>query len=84
MFRTIVELLAAIPSVVYGLWGIFVVVPAMRPVADWLHEQLGWIPFFATTLSGPGMAPAAIVLAIMVLPTVAAISQDALRWSRTR
>ena len=79
VFRTIVELLAAIPSVVYGLWGLFVVVPAMRPVADWLYGHLGWIPFFGTTLSGPGLAPAALVLAIMVLPTVAAVSQDALR-----
>ena len=79
VFRTTVELLAAIPSVVYGLWGLFVVVPAIRPVANWLSEHLGWIPFFGTTLSGPGLAPAALVLAIMVLPTVAAVSQDALR-----
>src|SRR5215475_12916713 len=79
VFRTVVELLAAIPSVVYGLWGLFVVVPAMRPTADWLYEKLGWIPFFGSTLSGPGMAPAALVLAIMVLPTVAAVSQDAFR-----
>jgi phosphate transport system permease protein len=79
VFRTIVELLAAIPSVVYGLWGIFVVVPAVRPAADWLHETLGGIPFFGTSLSGPGMLPAALVLAIMILPTVAAVSQDALR-----
>jgi phosphate transport system permease protein len=79
VFRTIVELLAAIPSVVYGLWGLFVVVPAMRPVADWLYGHFGWVPFFSTTLSGPGLAPAALVLAIMVLPTVAAVSQDALR-----
>ena len=79
VFRTIVELLAAIPSVVYGLWGLFVVVPAVRPVAGWLYDHLGWIPFFGTTLSGPGMAPASLVLAIMILPTVAAVSQDALR-----
>lgn len=79
IFRTIVELLAAIPSVVYGLWGLFVVVPAMRPIAAWLYEHLGWIPLFGTTLSGPGLAPASLVLAIMVLPTVAAVSQDALR-----
>lgn len=79
VFRTIVELLAAIPSVVYGLWGIFVVVPAIHPIADWLHENLGGIPFFGTSLSGPGMLPAALVLAIMILPTVAAVSQDALR-----
>jgi len=79
VFRTIVELLAAIPSVVYGLWGLFVVVPAIRPVAGWLYDHLGWIPFFGSTLSGPGLAPAALVLGIMVLPTVAAVSPDALR-----
>jgi len=79
VFRTTVELLAAIPSVVYGLWGIFFVVPAIRPTANWLHEHLGGIPIFGSTLSGPGLLPAALVLAIMILPTVAAVSQDALR-----
>ena len=78
VFRTIVELLAAIPSVVYGLWGIYVVIPAIRPLTEWLHSELGWIPFFGTTLSGPGLLPAALVLAIMILPTIAAVSQDAL------
>ncbi|MBV8168693.1 MAG: phosphate ABC transporter permease subunit PstC, partial [Alphaproteobacteria bacterium] len=79
VFRTIVEMLAAIPSVVFGLWGIFVVIPAIRPIANALHEWLGFIPWFSTSLSGPGLLPAALVLAIMVLPTVAAISQDALQ-----
>lgn len=79
VFRTIIELLAAIPSVVYGLWGIFVVIPAIRPLADWLHQTLGWLPFFNSSLSGPGLLPAALVLAIMILPTIAAVSQDALR-----
>lgn len=79
VFRTIVELLAAIPSVVYGLWGIYVLIPALRPIAGFLHEHLGFIPLFGTSLSGPGMAPAALVLAIMILPTVAAISVDAFR-----
>lgn len=78
-FRTIVELLAAIPSVVYGFWGIFVVIPFIRPLAEWLHAEFGWLPFFSTTLSGPGMLPAALVLSIMILPTIAAVSQDALR-----
>lgn len=78
VFKNIIELLAAIPSVVYGLWGIFVVIPTIRPVADWLHAHLGWIPFFSTSLSGPGMLPAALVLTIMILPTVSAISRDAL------
>jgi phosphate transport system permease protein len=76
--KNVVELLAAIPSVVYGLWGIFVVIPFIRPGANWLHDHLGWIPFFDTRLSGPGMLPAALVLAIMVLPTVTAISRDAI------
>jgi len=79
IFRTIVELLAAIPSVVYGFWGIYVVIPFIRPIADWLNSEFGWIPFFSTTLSGPGMLPAALVLSIMILPTIAAVSQDALR-----
>jgi phosphate transport system permease protein len=79
VFRTTVELLAAIPSVVYGLWGIYVVIPAIRPFANWLHDTFGWVPFFGTSLSGPGMLPAALVLAIMILPTIAAISQDAFR-----
>lgn len=79
VFRTIVEMLAAIPSVVYGLWGIYVVIPALRPIANWLHEHFGFVPLFGTDLSGPGLAPAALVLAIMILPTVAAISVDALR-----
>jgi phosphate transport system permease protein len=78
VFRTIIDMLAAIPSVVFGLWGIFVVIPAIRPTANWLNESLGWFPFFGTSLSGPGLLPAALVLAIMILPTVAAISQDAL------
>ena len=79
VFRTIVDLLAAIPSVVYGFWGIFVVIPFIRPIADWLNSEFGGIPFFSTTLSGPGMLPAALVLSIMILPTIAAVSQDALR-----
>jgi len=78
VFRTIIDMLAAIPSVVFGLWGIFIVIPTIRPIANWLNENLGWIPFFGTSLSGPGLLPAGLVLAIMILPTVAAISQDAL------
>lgn len=78
IFKNIIELLAAIPSVVYGLWGIFVVIPAIRPIANWLHESLGWVPFFGTSLSGPGILPAALVLTMMILPTVSAISRDAL------
>ncbi|MHC1729117.1 MAG: phosphate ABC transporter permease subunit PstC [Syntrophobacteraceae bacterium] len=78
VFKTIIELLAAIPSVVYGLWGIFVLIPLIRPYCEWIYGKLSWVPFFSTSLAGPGMLPAAIVLAIMILPTVAAVSQDSL------
>jgi phosphate transport system permease protein len=76
--KNLIELLAAIPSVVYGLWGLFVVIPLIRPVCNWLHLNLGVIPFFGTSLSGPGMLPAAMVLCIMILPTITAISRDVL------
>jgi phosphate transport system permease protein len=76
--KNLVELLAAIPSVVYGLWGLFVVIPLIRPMCNWLHLKLGWIPLFSTDLSGPGVLPAVIVLSIMILPTITAISRDAL------
>ena len=78
VFKTIVNLLAAIPSVVYGLWGIFFVIPAIRPFCNWLHTAFGWFPLLSTPLLSVGMLPAALVLAIMVLPTVTAISRDAL------
>jgi phosphate transport system permease protein len=76
--KNVVELLAAIPSVVYGLWGIFVVIPLIRPVANVLHEAMSGVPIFGTRLVGPGLLPSALVLAIMVLPTVTAISRDAI------
>ena len=76
--KNIIELLAAIPSVVYGLWGIFVLIPAVRPAAAWLHAHFGSFPLFSTELSGPGILPAALVLAIMILPTVTAVSREAL------
>lgn len=78
ILKTTVDLLAAIPSVVYGLWGIYYVIPAIRPFAGWLHEHFGWIPFFGTSFTGPGLLPASLVLGIMILPTVASISREAL------
>ena len=74
----LVELLAAIPSVVYGLWGIFVLIPILGKVGLWLHENLGWIPLFSTPPRGPGMYVAGVILAIMILPIIAAISRDSL------
>ena len=78
LLKNLIELLAAIPSVVYGLWGIFFIIPLIRPFCLAWHAKLGWIPIFGTTLSGPGMLPAALVLSIMILPTISAISLNAL------
>jgi phosphate transport system permease protein len=73
-----VELLAAIPSVVYGVWGIFVLVPILTNLGKWLNTYFGWIPFFSTSPTGPGMLPAGVILAIMTLPIITALSRDAL------
>ena len=74
----LVELLAAIPSVVYGLWGIFVLIPITKTFGSWLHANFSWFPLFSTEPAGPGMLPAGIVLAIMILPIIIAISRDSL------
>ena len=74
----LVELLAAIPSVVYGLWGIYVLIPFLKPIGSWLHDNFGWIPLFSTEYIGPGMFPAGIILSIMILPILTAIARDSL------
>lgn len=74
----LVELLAAIPSVVYGIWGIFVLIPILTPIGDWLHQNLGWLPLFGTPAAGPGLLPSSIVLTVMILPIITAISRDSL------
>jgi phosphate transport system permease protein len=75
----LVDLLAAIPSIIYGLWGIFVLGPAAVPVLKWLEENLGWIPFFKGPASATGrtMLVAGLVLAVMILPIVSAVAREA-------
>jgi phosphate transport system permease protein len=74
----VVDLLAAVPSVVYGLWGIGFLGPRLVPVYNWLADNLGWLPFFAGPASTTGrtILTASIVLAIMVVPIVTAISRE--------
>jgi phosphate transport system permease protein len=75
----LVELLAAIPSVIYGLWGIFVLSPWLRDsVQPLLQQTFGWTPFFTGTPRGFGMMAGSLVLAIMILPTIASVSRDVL------
>jgi phosphate transport system permease protein len=75
----LVDLLAAIPSIIYGLWGIFVLGPAAVPVMKWLEEKLGFIPFFEgpASVTGRTMLVAGLVLAVMILPIVSAVAREA-------
>lgn len=76
---TLVELLAAIPSVVYGLWGIFVLIPLLRTYAiPPLQAVLGWTPLFSGTFYGSSMLAASIILAIMILPYISSVSREVL------
>jgi phosphate transport system permease protein len=74
----VIDLLAAVPSVVFGLWGITVLAPAVQPFFVWLVENLGWIPLFAGPVSGTGrtVLTVAIVLAVMILPIITALSRE--------
>ena len=74
----VIDLLAAIPSVVYGFWGIAALAPAMVPFYGWAAEHLGWIPFFAgpPSTTGKTMLTAGLVLAVMILPIISAISRE--------
>ena len=74
----VVDLLAAVPSVVYGLWGILVLAPAVQPVYAWLNTYVGWFPLFGGTVSSTGRTifTAAIVLAVMIVPIITAICRE--------
>jgi phosphate transport system permease protein len=75
----ITELLAAIPSIVYGLWGIFVLVPAVRAVETSLPDSVRRLPLFTGPPLGLGMLSAALILAIMVIPFISSISREVLK-----
>jgi phosphate transport system permease protein len=74
----IVDLLAAVPSVVFGLWGIITLAPFVQPFYAWLTDNLGWLPLFAGPVSGTGrtILTASIVLAVMVLPIMTAMCRE--------
>lgn len=73
----VIELLAAVPSVVYGLWGLFVLAPFMRNVlGPFVQSTLGFLPIFGGPVYGVGLLSAGMILALMIVPTVTAISRD--------
>ena len=74
-----VELLAAIPSVVLGLWAIFVMEPFIRPGLEMLYTYFGWFPLFSSPPMGPGTLPAVLILVVMILPIITAITRDSLQ-----
>jgi phosphate transport system permease protein len=75
----LISLLAAIPSVVYGLWGIFVLIPILRTTAfPFLRDVFGFLPFFQGPIYGPSMLSAGIILAIMVMPYIMSVSREVL------
>jgi len=75
-----VDLLAAVPSIIYGVWGLYVLAPVIKPLALWLNEHLGWIFLFASgnaSVSGGGtIFTAGIVLAVMILPIITAVARE--------
>src|SRR4051812_20202703 len=71
-----VELLAAVPSVVYGLWGVFVLIPSLKPAEEWFGRTFDFIPFVGPGVAGPNYFIAGLILAIMILPIVSAISRE--------
>ena len=71
-----IELLVAVPSVVYGLWGVFVLIPKLRPAEEWFSATFSFLPFVGGEVAGPNYFIAGLILAIMILPIVAAISRE--------
>jgi phosphate transport system permease protein len=79
-FSFLIEILAAIPSIIYGFWGIFVFAPFMRnTVQPFLQSTLGFLPFFQGVIYGTGLLTASFILAIMITPIISAITRDVLK-----
>jgi phosphate ABC transporter permease protein PstC len=72
----LVELLAAVPSVVYGLWGVFVLIPRLKPAEEWFGRTFDFLPFVSPGVAGPNYFITGLILAIMILPIVSAITRE--------
>jgi phosphate ABC transporter permease protein PstC len=76
LLTVLLELLAAVPSVVYGLWGVFVLIPKLKGAEQWFGRTFDWVPFVGPDVAGPNYFIAGLILAIMILPIVSAISRE--------
>lgn len=76
LFALLLDLLAAIPSVVYGLWGVFVLIPTLKPIEQWFSNTFSFLPFVGGPVNGPNYFIAGLILAIMIIPIVSAISRE--------
>jgi phosphate transport system permease protein len=78
----LVDLLAGVPSIIYGAWGLYVLAPQLKPIANWLNEHLGWLFLFSTgnvSVAGGGtIFTGGIVLAVMILPIITAVTREVL------
>jgi phosphate ABC transporter permease protein PstC len=72
----LIDLLAAVPSIVYGLWGVFVLVPRLRPAEQWFSDTFSFLPFVGGHVAGPNYFIGGLILAIMIVPIVSAISRE--------
>ena len=72
----LVELLAAVPSVVYGLWGVFFLIPNLRPAEQWAADTFSFLPWVGGPVAGPSYFIAGLILAIMIIPVVCAVSRE--------
>jgi phosphate transport system permease protein len=86
-FGALVDLLAAVPSIVFGLWGIFVLAPQLGPIEEWLNRHLGWLFLFKSgnvSLAGGGnIFTAGVVLSVMILPIITSVSREVFRQTPT-
>lgn len=82
-FGAVVDLLAAVPSIIFGLWGIFVLAPQIEPVAEFLNRHLGWFFLFkqgnVSLVGGGTIFTAAVVLSVMILPIITSVSREVFR-----
>jgi phosphate ABC transporter permease protein PstC len=75
-FALMLDLLAAVPSVVYGLWGVFILIPKLKPLEQWFSNTFSFLPFVGGPVNGPNYFIAGLILAIMIVPIVSAVSRE--------